>query len=180
MKILAELPLKESLKMSLMTCTNARKVKGNGQSFSVSNLKTFAVHGCKCVRCGRVGNKLIAWQDNGGGIHVDLFSEGQKGGLVLMNRDHIIPKSKKGPNTDWNYQTMCVKCNCKKGNNETPQDIELAKFRARWRAIHVAMHDGYWKYVPKFLRGRWLTKVSVSLRDAHLHKFTYVLARLTA
>jgi len=179
MKVLAELPVKAALRKSLLTCTSARKMNANGRSFSVANLRTFAVHGCTCVRCGCEGNRLIAWEDNGGGIHVDLFAKG-KNGPLLMNRDHIIPRSKRGPNTDWNYQTMCVKCNCKKGNNETDHDRELAKFRVHWRKIHVALHNGYWKFVPRFFRSRRLTKLSLTFRDAYLHKVSYFLAKVTA
>lgn len=175
MNILAELPVKASLRKSLM-CYDVRKVNG----YSVVNLKTFAVHGCKCVRCGRVGNRLIAWKDKGGGTHVDLFSETPKGDLILMNRDHIIPKSKKGPNTDWNYQTMCIRCNCKKGNQETSGDVELAKFRNHWRNIHVAIHNRLWNFIPAALRSRKINKFIVRIRDLHLYKITYIMAKLTA
>ena len=178
MKILAELPVKEALRKSLLT-TETRKVHVKGRSFGVANLKVFAIHGCRCVRCGREGNRLIAWEDRGGGIHVDLFSH-DKNGPVLMNRDHIIPRSKKGPNTDWNYQPMCVNCNSRKGNNETTEDVRLANFRKHWKKIYMFLHGSYWKVFPKPLRVRWLTKLSVKFRDAHLHKFSYVLARLTA
>jgi 5-methylcytosine-specific restriction endonuclease McrA len=33
-----------------------------------------------------------------------------------MTRDHIQPKSKGGPETLENMQTMCTRCNGKKGN----------------------------------------------------------------
>lgn len=173
MKILANLPLKESLRQSLRT-SEGREVKVNGKRFSVANLKTFAVHGCKCVRCGREGNRIVAWQDKGGGLHVDLFS-----GNILMNRDHIIPKSKKGGNTDWNYQTMCVKCNSKKGNNETPGDHELSLFRNHWRAIHLKLHDIFWVVTPRCLRTKWATETFVKFRERHLHHFSYFFAKVT-
>lgn len=173
MKILAHLPLKESLHQSLRT-SEGREVKVNGKRFSVANLKTFAVHGCKCVRCGREGNRIVAWQDKGGGLHVDLFS-----GNILMNRDHIIPKSKKGGNTDWNYQTMCVKCNSSKGNNETSGDVELSHFRNHWRAIHLKLHDAFWVITPRPLRTKWATETFVKFRERYLHHFSYVFAKVT-
>jgi hypothetical protein len=175
MKILAELPVKEALRVSLATATNARFVKANGRKFSVSNLRVFAVHGCECVRCGRKGNRIVAWVDNGGGMHVDLFS-----GNIMMNRDHIIPKSKKGPNSDWNYQPMCIKCNSKKGNNESAEDRELAKFRAHWRNIHVTMYDGFWKIVPRFVRTSRMVGLALKFRDSYFHKISYALAKVTA
>jgi len=173
MKVIAHLPVKESLKQSLRV-SEGRDVKVGNRRFCVANLKTFAVHGCKCVRCGRTGDRIVAWEDRGGGLHVDLFS-----GNILMNRDHIIPKSKKGGNTDWNYQTMCVKCNSKKGNNETPGDKELSKFRNHWRNIHMWMHDSYWKVVPPCLRGKLTTTWFIKFRERHLHHFSYAIAKLT-
>ena len=35
---------------------------------------------------------------------------------VLITKDHIIPKSKGGKDKLDNYQTMCVRCNKRKGN----------------------------------------------------------------
>ena len=35
---------------------------------------------------------------------------------VLFTKDHILPRSKGGKDHYQNYQTMCVKCNNKKGN----------------------------------------------------------------
>ncbi len=178
MKVIAELPLEQSLKISLYRGDGKRTIKVGQRRFNVSNLRTFAVHGCKCVRCGREGNRLVAWQDKGGGLHVDLFAD-NNGGLILMNRDHIIPKSKKGSNSDWNYQTMCVKCNCKKGNNESREDRALALFRSHWKKIHMALHDSYWKTMPKFLRNKKLDNHFVTFRELHMHKVSYFLAKLT-
>ncbi len=39
------------------------------------------------------------------------------GSLILFTKDHIIPRSKGGPNSMRNYQTMCTVCNNKKGNH---------------------------------------------------------------
>jgi hypothetical protein len=48
--------------------------------------------------------------------HFNLYHMGKKGGLVLMTKDHIIPKSKKGPDKIENLQTLCCLCNLEKGN----------------------------------------------------------------
>lgn len=181
MKILAELPLQESLRQSLRI-SEGRSIKVAGKRYSVANLRIFAVHGCKCVRCGREGNRIIAWEDRGGGLHVDLFHSNPrnpKGTLMLMNRDHIIPRSKKGGNTDWNYQPMCVRCNNKKGNNETVHDVELAKFRDHWKQIHVKLHDSFWRVVPEPLRFKWATKAFVQFRERHLYCVSYAIAKIS-
>lgn len=178
MKIIAYLPIKESLKQSLRASED-RSIMINNRRFCVATMKTFAVHGCTCVRCGIQGNTIVAWEDNGGGLHVDLFAK-LGSNLYLMNRDHIIPKSKKGPNTDWNYQPMCAKCNTKKGNAETPEDRQLAAFRQHWKKIHCAIHDNVFKWMPKWMKGSNLKKKIVKFRESYLHHFTYVLAKVTA
>ena len=178
MKILAELPIKESLKQSLRI-SDGRAVKVDGRRYSVANLRIFAMHGCKCVRCGLEGNRLIAWEDRGGGLHIDLFHARGKH-LTLMNRDHIIPKSKKGANSDWNYQPMCVKCNTKKANNETNADKALAQFRTHWRNIHMTMHDSFWSVVPRPLRTKWATETFVKFRERHLHRVSYAIAKVSS
>ena len=48
--------------------------------------------------------------------HFNLYTLLEDGKELLMNHDHIIPRSKGGRNEMWNYQTMCEKCNSRKGN----------------------------------------------------------------
>ncbi len=136
------------------------------------------MHGCTCVRCGRSANRLIAWEDNGGGLHIDLFHRTGNGNLVMMNRDHIIPKSKRGSNSEWNYQTMCVKCNTKKANNETAEDLELAKFRSKWRNVHTAIHNRFWHIVPRWARTGVVSRFMTKLLERHSHQVSYAVARV--
>ena len=146
-KILFELPLKETLEKALRP--NPEKVVVKGQKVGIDRLRTFAVHGCKCVRCGREGKRIIVTQDNGGGIHADLYTLSSKKNLILMNRDHILPKSKGGENSIWNYQPMCQPCNTKKGAQETAGDKKLLKFRKRW--------SKWFNLIRPFTRGHPLT-----------------------
>ena len=85
------------------------------RSVSIRRMQCFAVKGTTCVTCGRKGNILMLdkWPD--GSIHLDLFSltDGER---VLMNIDHIIPRSKGGANRLDNYQPMCEPCNTEKGD----------------------------------------------------------------
>ena len=74
----------------------------------------------KCARCG-VEAKFLAIERCEGKrmdetFHLNLYAINDRGHEVIMTKDHIIPKSKGGGNTQDNYQTMCLRCNSKKGN----------------------------------------------------------------
>lgn len=108
-------------------CSDVRKKIGPG----LSRMRVFAVHGCKCSKCGLEGTEVLHTVDKGGGHHIDLYAV-KDGHYVLINRDHILPASMKGPNHLWNLRPMCEPCNSKRGNVYTDADKELFNHRLRW------------------------------------------------
>lgn len=72
-----------------------------------------------CVECGIEGKILAAEKTDpkSDKYHFNLYAIRADGKEILMTKDHIVPKSKGGPNTMNNYQTMCERCNSRKGNN---------------------------------------------------------------
>jgi len=96
----------------------------NNFSISLSSLrlKTFAMYGCSCSSCGRVGTHFKLQHNNGDSSkpHLGLWSEDN----VQMTKDHIIPKSLGGANHIDNMTTMCEICNGNKGNKCTVEDIK--------------------------------------------------------
>jgi len=69
----------------------------------------------KCVSCGIKGSFFAKEKTkNDVSYHLNLYAS-INGGERLMTHDHIIPKSKDGKDHISNSQTMCVKCNEKKG-----------------------------------------------------------------
>lgn len=87
--------------------------------------RTFYQKGLRCACCGRIGTyfKLKADSKNIERAHFNLFSEDG----TLMTKDHIIPRSKGGPDCIENFQTMCEECNKKKRDTmpEIIPDVEL-------------------------------------------------------
>lgn len=68
-----------------------------------------------CCACGLEGKQMILDINPGDqSPHFNLYGE-EDGRLVLMTKDHIIPKSKGGSDTLENYSTMCSVCNNLKG-----------------------------------------------------------------
>lgn len=71
-----------------------------------------------CAKCGIVGVKFLLqkheWDTQ---PHFNLFAE-KDGELILMTKDHIVPRSKGGTNYLSNLQTMCAPCNHDKGSDD--------------------------------------------------------------
>ena len=173
MKIVTELPFKKSLRNSLRSNDHGPFVTVKGVKYPVMRLRSFAIHGCTCCRCGAAGNKIIAYIPGDGIVHVDLF--GGKHGRLLMTKDHIIPRSKGGRNHWMNYQTMCSRCNAKKADQETTEDWKLSDFRERWNAIHVKFQNRFHRIASQ---RQFYTKSILWFRDRYLHRFTYIVARI--
>lgn len=79
-------------------------------------------NGLKCVKCGIEGTfftkeRHLAAVKRDGRYHFNLYGVRPNGDEVLMTKDHIVPKSKGGPDRISNLQTMCTRCNAKKGNS---------------------------------------------------------------
>ena len=94
---------------------NGHIIKANSQRY-----QTFFKSGCNCVQCG-INGKFFAMErtlNTNEQYHLNLNAITKDGEEVLMTKDHIVPKSKGGKNSISNYQTMCTKCNNKKGNRE--------------------------------------------------------------
>jgi len=81
---------------------------------------------CKCVTCDLEGRHFAmersakkvkgVWVPMIGEWHFNLYAVNAHGKEVLMTKDHIVPKSKGGPDRLDNYQTMCTHCNGRKGD----------------------------------------------------------------
>lgn len=76
-----------------------------------------------CVSCNRQGVQFriaTSRYSRKKDWYLTLWSEDG----IQMTKDHIVPSSKGGANHLGNIQTMCTKCNSKKGSTVTPEDFE--------------------------------------------------------
>lgn len=76
-----------------------------------------------CACCGREGTVMML--DVHGHMysraHFNLYAvDGDK--LVLMTRDHIVPRSRGGQDVLENLQTLCTECNGRKGDRDVTLD----------------------------------------------------------
>lgn len=130
----------EELLNSIINCGSEYYELPNGNKVRATSLRyhTFA-NDLTCVSCGIKGQLLALERclgDKGGdegpeegqGFHLNLYGLDEMGREILMTKDHIYPKSKGGPDTLENLQTMCTYCNSKKGDTITDdlEDIKAA------------------------------------------------------
>lgn len=97
------------------------KLEVFGKSVNVKSLRlqTFQKSNV-CVGCGAVGTHFTVDTHRYSktvNYHLNMYGFDREGNEVLFTKDHIIPKSRGGKERISNMQTMCVKCNQKKGNN---------------------------------------------------------------
>jgi len=103
-----------------------REYDGNLVKMFSLRLRTFLIHGTVCVNCGLCGQYFALERhlpashylnDNIVNYHFNLYGKHESGEEILFTKDHIIPRSKRGPDSIKNMQTMCITCNHNKGDS---------------------------------------------------------------
>lgn len=112
-----KMPITSGVKANAIVC------EGKVVKMSSKRLRTFVTKGVKCATCDLVGkyfalerHQMLSEHSNPDVWHFNLYAVDPDGLEVLMTRDHIIPVSKGGSDSLDNSQTMCSRCNNKKGN----------------------------------------------------------------
>ena len=114
--------IEEILSKTIFDNINNERVLVNFDGDMISMIsdryRTFIISGIKCVCCG-IEAKYFAKEKNttSSRFHFNLYGIDDNNKEILFTKDHIIPKSKGGKNELTNYQTMCCKCNSRKGND---------------------------------------------------------------
>lgn len=145
-----------SLEDVLPHAAEGRRVyRVNGEAYSVrmdsERYKVFAENN-RCVACGLEGVKMSLEMTGGDGSpHFNMYGF-EDGRPVLMTKDHIVPKSKRGTNRLDNFRTMCSRCNGVRGNH----DLTLEQIR---ELRHLAVRN------PDRLTRKELAEEINKLRD---------------
>lgn len=79
-----------------------------------------------CVDCGREAEFFGVYRakNNHKDSYGVIFFHLENSRVVIHTKDHIIPKSRGGPNHMDNYQNLCTLCNSKKGKEMTATEAK--------------------------------------------------------
>jgi hypothetical protein len=90
----------------------------------------------KCAACSLTGSLFLLEREHNHApniAHFNLYAV-ENNSLILLTKDHIVPRSKGGKNNISNYQTMCEICNSMKKNNEINNN-ELKQMRQIFNSL---------------------------------------------
>ena len=109
------------VKVLLLTEDAVQFVEENTSKYprSKDRLECFLLGNFKCVSCNLPANffaieEIASKSFNGLTINMYGVNNNKE---ILFTKDHIIPKSLGGADSQENYQTMCWNCNQQKGNS---------------------------------------------------------------
>ncbi len=161
----------------------------SGNIFSEKLNKSFEVYknsqryilfkqaGCTCVSCEMVADKciLIAEPDGTDRGHFEFVGT-KNGKLVIMTKDHIIPRALGGKDILENYQPMCQDCNVEKKHKCESHDLKEAILNGTANAISnytlkVNIPDA--RYMILFRSWVELTKINYIYDDSE-HEFKFL------
>jgi len=98
---------------------NGQRVKFHGHMMHMRSTRmlSFRLNGIACIKCGARGAFFAKERYDQDPPHLNLYGFDKHGRQLLLTRDHIKPKAKGGTNHLYNSQTMCLKCNSRKGDD---------------------------------------------------------------
>ncbi len=145
---------------------------------------TFFTKGYECPCCG-LSATCFALERSGKAkrYHLNLYGSFE-GKEILFTKDHIIPKSKGGKDELSNYQTMCLKCNNKKGASVEMSPLEKDLALAKEIAKKVDEKGGHTYFVGGYVRDKMLglenKDIDIEVHDISIEDLRDILKSLGA
>lgn len=135
------------------------RLVGGREVSQCSGWSLFQTYKGKPITCWKCGCAADRWIADRGPKHegkpvLNLYGM-RYGELVLMNRDHIIPKSLGGTDVNENLRPACEVCNGGRGNTLNPEDLQFRKDNPHLISAHrleegkksarkaIKAHDGH-------------------------------------
>lgn len=132
----------------ITTNDNFMEIQGVKFHYDYEKVKTFQ-RSCTCINCGLEATEVRLERMKScahpvyGEEHLNLYGYTHKGYEVMFTVDHAILKSKNGPDNTENYNTMCQRCNFRRGAKyEVLQD-----FLDMFKDVST---EQYWDDVEKY------------------------------
>lgn len=144
LEVLGEFPISTLL---LAKNGGTHKFKYGNKTYSVrmnNNRYKMFNRSMQCVACGTSGKRLFLerFQHGDRTPHFNLYAV-EKGELVLMTKDHFLPRSCGGGNRQENLATMCFVCNQIKGSATFLGTGQIARTK-RILMGNDGGHMGFW------------------------------------
>ena len=122
MKVYGVLPVNQVLEC-LGKSKGYFKFNGFSPRLNSNRLRLFKRDAIKCVKCGVEADVFFLESRGDDYPHLNAYKLMDNGEHLLFTKDHIIPKSKGGPDHLSNMQIMCERCNQRKGNTYTETQL---------------------------------------------------------
>ena len=143
---------------------------------------TFFTKGYECPCCGlKATHFALEKSGKAKRYHLNLYGSFE-GKEILFTKDHIIPKSRGGKDELSNYQTMCLKCNNKKGASVDMSPLEKDLTLAKKIAKKVDEKGGGTFFVGGYVRDKMLglenKDIDIEVHDISIEDLRDILKSL--
>lgn len=118
-------------------------------------LRLFAYNPRVCVVCKQKADRYIfeRLDPNNKSPHLNLYGKRKDGTDLLFTKDHILPKSLSGSDSQFNMQVMCEDCNHTKGHKIRKEDIPLILRQIKeGKASVLDIAKAWWSWKKKVLK----------------------------
>lgn len=165
---------------------NFMQLQGTWFHYDFEKVKTFQ-RSCTCINCGLEATELRLERMKSckhpvyGEDHLNMYGYSHKGREVMFTVDHAILKSQNGPDCTENYNTMCERCNFRRGAKYPNLQDFLDKFKVQsteqyWDDIEVYEAEKVQRTIERNLakkKGHYVAVAEFRANSMHHHVGLY-------